>query len=531
MAIQSIVQIDKDGKVIQCAKGAPAGQCGYKAGAKLCQKCGAVAVAVKAKIAATSDEETMEGPDGTTSPMKKPGSATPGEGPLEGEAEEGGEEMEDEATSKGWLFRRARRAGRMKSMGLNPDDFDDEAYVCAISRKMHDSWQEPCSMCVGGCVAENEMPSLLEVEGAAEEMFDGKVLSSGYASDIDVFVVDLKGADGSIREAFFFGDTGECFRWGLQDENEISAKSAVMDDADAITPEQARIIALEHVEGKALLVDVDRLGDEYVYVVEIEGNDDLSYDAYVSVKGEFIDYESYSPEDVADIDAEVAEIHFKRMYSEDDRSKMADEGVAMPDGSLPIANETDLRNAIRAYGRAKDPEKAREHIVSRAEKLGLENMIPEEWGDMLPPSMTEGPQKSAEEAEMELKRMYSEETRTSMAKEGLALPDGSYPIKDRADLQNAIQAYGRAKDKEAAKAHIMKRATDLGLEEMIPASWTGGGKMMGGDTEGADDAEEYVGMNSSKKPMSGAKSGEPEILASLMEFELIVAEEELKDIL
>ncbi len=74
------------------------------------------------------------------------------------------------------------------------------------------------------------------------------------------------------------------------------------------------------------------------------------------------------------------------------------------------------------------------------------------------------------------KRMYSEETRMEMAKEGMALPDGSYPIKDKADLENAIQAYGRAKNKEKAKKHIMKRAKELGLEDMIPEKWMDGEK-------------------------------------------------------
>lgn len=61
-----------------------------------------------------------------------------------------------------------------------------------------------------------------------------------------------------------------------------------------------------------------------------------------------------------------------------------------------------------------------------------------------------------EVADIALKAMYSEEERMEMAKGGMALPDGSYPIKDEEDLKNAIMAYGRAKDKTKAKAHIKK---------------------------------------------------------------------------
>jgi hypothetical protein len=32
-------------------------------------------------------------------------------------------------------------------------------------------------------------------------------------------------------------------------------------------------------------------------------------------------------------------------------------------------------------------------------------------------------------------------------------------------------AHGRSTDKEKAKIHIMKRARDMGKEDMLPASW------------------------------------------------------------
>ena len=93
----------------------------------------------------------------------------------------------------------------------------------------------------------------------------------------------------------------------------------------------------------------------------------------------------------------------------------------------------------------------------------------------------------------------------ALAEEGMALPDGSYPIKNADDLKNAIMAYGRAKDKAKAKAHIMKRARDLDMEDMIPESW------MGEDDE---------------------KSAEdPEFLSSLMEFEILALESEIDETL
>jgi hypothetical protein len=67
---------------------------------------------------------------------------------------------------------------------------------------------------------------------------------------------------------------------------------------------------------------------------------------------------------------------------------------------------------------------------------------------------------------------YTPEQREKMAKAGTALPDGSFPIADCEDLSNAIQAIGRAKDQDKAKAHIKKRKSALGCEDVpLPDGW------------------------------------------------------------
>ena len=68
-------------------------------------------------------------------------------------------------------------------------------------------------------------------------------------------------------------------------------------------------------------------------------------------------------------------------FSEEERTKLAESGEALPDGSYPIRNEQDLKNAIKAYGRSnpKDRAKVRTHIRKRAKALGLATLVPEEW--------------------------------------------------------------------------------------------------------------------------------------------------------
>lgn len=63
------------------------------------------------------------------------------------------------------------------------------------------------------------------------------------------------------------------------------------------------------------------------------------------------------------------------------------------------------------------------------------------------------------------------EARDKAKKSGHAMSDGSFPIEDGADLDNAIQSVGRAKDPEATRRHIIKQAKRLGLESRIPDSW------------------------------------------------------------
>ena len=67
---------------------------------------------------------------------------------------------------------------------------------------------------------------------------------------------------------------------------------------------------------------------------------------------------------------------------------------------------------------------------------------------------------------------FSKAQREKMVEEGLAMKDGSFPIRNKADLKKAIQSIGRAKDEAKAKAWIKKRAKALGCSDMIPEEWS-----------------------------------------------------------
>lgn len=431
---------------IECAKGLEMKDCGYKPGAKVCGKCGAKAVtqteeAVPADAApevaseksawVTADNEKGVRKNMHASPMaeeeedempmnpakekrmmafldqekmyddeekgmhgdealkkkKKRMMAFLEEEKMYGAEEDDMPEDTDEDEEKMYgeiekiMERRKKARGkRMESMGVKSADYDSNAFMCAIERTMYGGGSQICAQCPGGCNQVANLPSILEIEGMAESMFAAKVLDSGYADLSDIFVVDLQRKDGKPMEAYFDGSSGECMGWHLLDDNLIGEIASVSGQK-VISFSEASDIAVKSIEGEVVSVDADMFEGYDAYAVEIEGVDGKSYDVFVGVDGEILGYDEYDADEASDIDAEISDLALKRAYSDEDRDSMAKEGVAMPDGSFPIKDETDLENAIRAHGRAEDITKAKAHIKKRAMALGAEDMIPEDWAN------------------------------------------------------------------------------------------------------------------------------------------------------
>lgn len=70
-----------------------------------------------------------------------------------------------------------------------------------------------------------------------------------------------------------------------------------------------------------------------------------------------------------------------RDFTTEQRGKLAEKGLALPDGSYPIVTVQDLRNAVAAYGRAPEGKRdeVRKHIMKRAKALGAESVLPDDW--------------------------------------------------------------------------------------------------------------------------------------------------------
>jgi hypothetical protein len=70
------------------------------------------------------------------------------------------------------------------------------------------------------------------------------------------------------------------------------------------------------------------------------------------------------------------------------------------------------------------------------------------------------------------KRAFAVAEREKDAKNGVAMPDGSYPIKSAKAVENAVRDYYRSGERPKVKAHIIARARAIGAEGSLPADWT-----------------------------------------------------------
>src|SRR3984957_6091486 len=67
---------------------------------------------------------------------------------------------------------------------------------------------------------------------------------------------------------------------------------------------------------------------------------------------------------------------------------------------------------------------------------------------------------------------FSAAQREKDAEDGVAMPDGSYPIRSTKDVANALRDCCRSGEKADVKAHIIARAKAIGADNALPDDWT-----------------------------------------------------------
>ena len=107
------------------------------------------------------------------------------------------------------------------------------------------------------------------------------------------------------------------------------------------------------------------------------------------------------------------------------------------------------------------------------DKRGATSVDAGKTAEVIRPAATEQPDPSSagQEGEGVDKREVSDKERADLADKGHAMPDGSFPIKTKDDLENAVTAHGRAKDPASVKRHIVRQAKRLGATDSLPEDW------------------------------------------------------------
>lgn len=176
-----------------------------------------------------------------------------------------------------------------------------------------------------------------------------------------------------------------------------------------------------------------------------------------------------------------------------------------------IASEA-AEGATGAFSEIWDIQLLTEALCAMKCFLSMEQMGDEDDGETAYKSLGLSKAQAESFAGYVLKKKHSAENRRSLASEGKALPDGSYPIEDEEDLHNAaILARSGHGDVAAAKRLIAKRAKELGVANPLAASATKE-LTMPEDTAGqVETPEDGVSKTTETSEPTEAPVDEPEI--------------------
>lgn len=507
----AVVKLNADGEVVSCAKGANAEECGYTPGAKVCAKCGAMAVSVKKKqdVEVKAAKRNMIGMaamdedlDDEMSMDDEDMEDTEDEDMELVDDEEDVDDEEENVDDEEEVGVEEVDADEEEMSDDNMDDEEDEDEDMAdLDEKMYADDEEIDEMLLRRSAPKKKkkgaMPmgpdAEVELEDDKEDMYSDESALRKKMRRRRLGTMGYKSADFDDG-AFVCGFDRKVYPGG----------ASVCDSCPGGCVSEKGMPALIEIEGMAedmfrgKVLDSGYSDEADLFIVDVERKDGKPVEVFFDGStGEVMGWHMLT-QDVVQVKSELQN---KVMIS---FGEAADIAVKSVEGDI-IAVEPDVFEGFDVYAVEIEGINGKSYDVFvglDGEVLGYDEYTQEEASEI-----------EAEAAEIALKRAYSEESRGAMAKAGQALPDGSYPIKDEADLRNAVQAFGRAKDKAAAKAHIMKRAVDLGLEEVIPLSWVS-----------------KEDMEKAKKDYAAEEKSEvTDFLSNLMEFEMLSIEEEINE--
>ena len=464
---KAVVKINSDGELMQCAKGLGNSECGYKPGSKVCGKCGAMAASIK-EMPMDDDDEMMDDEE-DMAPKKKGNmrrtarwSMKEDDEMMDDEEESVDEEddEEDEMPLKGY--------GKRRNMKMKADDEDEMSDEDMVDDE--DDEDDEDEMPAKGYGKRRKMKMKAEDEDDMddEDMSDDDEEEDDEEEDDDEEMMGAKSLEHFRRQrlselnvkSLDLAESG--FLCGI--DRKVYPGGSVCDDCPGGCMSEKGLPGLLEIEGmvqhefKGDVIDSGYSDDADMFVIDLATKGDKMIEVFVDgTTAEVLGFHRLEDSTYGQksLDDELARFI--------DFNEAADIAVKSVPGDV-TAVEPDVFEGFDCYAVVIEGVDGKSYDVF----VSLDGYeLGREWY-----TTDEAEEIEAEAAEIALKRAFTDDQREKMAEKGEALPDGSFPIANKDDLQNAIQAYGRAKDKIAAKAHIMKRARALGAESMIPESWT-----------------------------------------------------------
>lgn len=472
-----MLKIDADGEIIQCAKGLDSSECGYKAGDKVCGKCGAMAVSMKMMHDSEEEEMTEDMPAPMPKKKKKPmmemteeKAAMRAYGDVYQDEDHDVQEDDDEEEEE-------EDDDMDMDMDMEEEEEDEED-----EDDMEDDMDEMLAMS-SAPKRKRQMAPVMEEEmeeGDMEDeipnrqmMEDRRLRSMGYKSEdfgSDVFVC-------AIERKVYPGASGLC------------------DNCPGGCVKEGDMPALLEIEGRAedmfsgKVLDSGYSDAADMFVVDVERKDGKPIEIFFDGStGEVMGWHMLN-EEVLQVKSGFQPTN---LISFSEAAGIATKSIQ---GDV-VAVEADIFEGFDAYAveiEGIDGKSYDVFVSLDGDVLGYDEYTQDEALAI-----------EAEAAEIALKRSYSDIQKKEMSESGEAMEDGKFPIANEMDLRNAIMAWERSKS-DVAKMHIMKRAMALGLENIIPDGW--------------------VDEETKKRFETGEKSAADNFLSTLLEFEMIAAEE------
>ena len=426
------LNVDAEGGILACAKGVDLAQCGYVKGDKVCGKCGAVPTEMKIMPVALADELIAKAA-----------------------------QLDEELKNK-------KKMPAMPQVRMEDSDTDEAEEILVSAEASQDEELEDADS------EEDEIPveaeedeedeedeDTEEVEEADEEEDDEEEdeddASVGGSSLLDKFrkarlqQIGVKSLDVgqhgykcAMDTKIYAGGTPPC--------------------ADCSGGCSGPGVTLLHAEGiSQTLVKGDVVDSAYIdkgdmFVTTIRRKDGKTFDVYVDNIGEIRGHSLVGASTIYDPNfddltvvtfdeaANIAMMHLQRKDAE-------------VIGIQPAAFEG--HEAYVVDIQCKTGESYDIFVGLDGTLLGYETLQDPDIEEI-----------EAEAAEIALKTAYPQAVRHELAKAGIAMPDGSFPILGHNDLMNAIQASKRATNQKDVRGHIVLRAKTIGYESTVPSSWT-----------------------------------------------------------